>query len=391
MSDTRYWIDGIFRNRLFIYIVVICSYANSQGCFDFMHHGHHGAVVQAKKMCETLVAGVHSDEDIRYNKGPPVMSLRERAASLGACKWVDEVVLDAPYNTSLEWLDYYGCKYVVHGDDISTNASGVDAYDAVKKANRMRICKRTENISTTDLVDRILNTKSHHWGKGDERWFTDSTRKMVQRYATGPDGKDQVVPVWLYKDGTGEFESIMPGKGPEPDQKIVYVDGGWDFMTIGHLRFLDKVAELGNTYIVVGVHADRDINKVKGGNYPVMNDFERAMTVCSNRHTSALILNAPLVPNESFLKSLPFTSSSSLLLEEEDNMAAAVTVIEKGNCENNAYKDAKRLGIYRQIQQTDEEDVSSEDIVRRVLDRKEEFLDRQKRKQSKSDAEKVLE
>lgn len=30
-------------------------------------------------------------------------------------KWVDEVVEDAPYITSLETLDEYNCDYCVHG------------------------------------------------------------------------------------------------------------------------------------------------------------------------------------------------------------------------------------------------------------------------------------
>ena len=59
------------------------------GCFDFGHHGinfvrridiigHAGAILQAKRMGKHLVVGVHSDEEITINKGPPVMSLEER-------------------------------------------------------------------------------------------------------------------------------------------------------------------------------------------------------------------------------------------------------------------------------------------------------------------------
>ena len=59
------------------------------GCFDFGHHGinlicgidligHAGAILQSKRMGKNLVVGVHSDEEITINKGPPVMSLEER-------------------------------------------------------------------------------------------------------------------------------------------------------------------------------------------------------------------------------------------------------------------------------------------------------------------------
>ena len=51
----------------------------------------------------------------------------------------------------------------MHGDDMSTTADGKDAYEEVKLAGRMKIVKRTEGISTTDLVGRLLlMTKQHH-------------------------------------------------------------------------------------------------------------------------------------------------------------------------------------------------------------------------------------
>jgi glycerol-3-phosphate cytidylyltransferase-like family protein len=47
-------------------------------------------------------------------------------------KWVDEVVEAAPYVTTLETLDRYGCDFCVHGNDITTTKDGVDTYQEVK-------------------------------------------------------------------------------------------------------------------------------------------------------------------------------------------------------------------------------------------------------------------
>ena len=133
------------------------------GCFDIMHSGHYNAIRQAKALTDILVVGVHSDDEILKHKGPPVMNNEERLATVRACKWVDEVVFDTPYNPSLALLDKLHCEYVVHGDDMSTTADGKDAYEEVKLAGRMKIVKRTEGISTTDLVGRLLlMTKQHH-------------------------------------------------------------------------------------------------------------------------------------------------------------------------------------------------------------------------------------
>jgi glycerol-3-phosphate cytidylyltransferase-like family protein len=36
-----------------------------------------------------------------------------------AIKWVDQVVENAPYVTTLETLEEYNCAFCVHGDDIT--------------------------------------------------------------------------------------------------------------------------------------------------------------------------------------------------------------------------------------------------------------------------------
>ena len=50
------------------------------GCWDFFHHGHAGAMLQARQLGTELYVGIHSDEAILENKGPTVMNLQERYA-----------------------------------------------------------------------------------------------------------------------------------------------------------------------------------------------------------------------------------------------------------------------------------------------------------------------
>lgn len=131
--------------------------------FDMVHFGHANACRQAKALGQYLVVGVHSDEEITKHKGPPVFNEQERYKMVKAIKWVDEVVEDAPYVTTIETLDKYDCDFCVHGDDITLTAEGVDTYHIVKKHNRYREVKRTQGVSTTDLVGRmLLLTKTHH-------------------------------------------------------------------------------------------------------------------------------------------------------------------------------------------------------------------------------------
>jgi len=45
---------------------------------------------------------------------------------------------------------------VAHGDDMALSADGTDSYSIIKAAGRMKTFKRTDGISTTDIVGRLL-------------------------------------------------------------------------------------------------------------------------------------------------------------------------------------------------------------------------------------------
>src|SRR4051812_30711497 len=90
------------------------------------------------------------------------MNESERYAAVAACKWVDEIVENAPYVTHLDTLDKYNINFCVHGEDITTDEFGNDSYAAVKSAGRYETIKRSEGVSTTEIVGRmILMSKDH--------------------------------------------------------------------------------------------------------------------------------------------------------------------------------------------------------------------------------------
>jgi ethanolamine-phosphate cytidylyltransferase len=138
------------------------------GCFDIMHSGHYNAIRQAKSICDVLVVGVHSDQEIAENKAMPVMKQDERYCLLDHIKWIDEIIYDVPYSPQLATLEKARADFCVHGDDMPVNAQGVCAYDEMRRAGRLRIVKRTEGVSTTDLIGRLLTMSRHQhtseWG-----------------------------------------------------------------------------------------------------------------------------------------------------------------------------------------------------------------------------------
>eukprot|EP00392_Amoebophrya_sp_AT5.2_P008056 g8075.t1 len=194
------------------------------GCFDIMHSGHFNAIRQARSLCDRLVVGVHSDDEIARNKGPPVMLQDERYGLLNHIKWIDEIVTDVPYSPSIATLDGCGADFAVHGDDMPVNSEGVGAYDSLRDAGRLKIVKRTEGVSTTDFIGRLLTS-------------------------------------------------------------------------------LKKAKELGS-FLIVGIHDDDTVNRIKGANYPIATLQERVLCVCSCKWVDEVIIGAPLTVTEDMIQTL---------------------------------------------------------------------------------------
>lgn len=131
------------------------------GCFDMMHYGHCNALRQARALGDELVVGVVSDAEIIANKGPPVTPMHERMIMVKAIKWVDEVIPDAPYAITEGFMkklfEEYNIDYIIHGDDPCVLPDGTDAYALAKKAGRYKQIKRTEGVSSTDIVGIVIH------------------------------------------------------------------------------------------------------------------------------------------------------------------------------------------------------------------------------------------
>ena len=75
-------------------------------------------------------------------------------------KWVDEVIPDAPYAINEAFMKKlftdYKIDYIIHGDDPCLLPDGSDAYELAKKVGRYKQIKRTEGVSSTDIVGKLV-------------------------------------------------------------------------------------------------------------------------------------------------------------------------------------------------------------------------------------------
>lgn len=103
-----------------------------------------------------LIVGVTGDRETHRRKGLTVLSAKERAESVRHCKWVDEVIEDCPWVVTPEFLEQHQLDYVAH-DDIPYGADeGDDIYKPIKENGMFLVTQRTEGVSTTGIITKIV-------------------------------------------------------------------------------------------------------------------------------------------------------------------------------------------------------------------------------------------
>jgi len=135
------------------------------GAFDLYHVGHVGILREAKKLGDYLIVGVLPDNVVNEKKGGgPVMNLHERVLSVLSCRYVDEVIIGAPWKITEEFLKSQKINLVVHGtvNDPAYIPVEEDPFEIPRKLGILKSVESPRKLTTSEIVDRIIKNRQQY-------------------------------------------------------------------------------------------------------------------------------------------------------------------------------------------------------------------------------------
>ena len=118
---------------------------------DLFHHGHVEFLRQASALGDHVIVGVNADDEAAAHKRRPIQVMEDRIAAVAACKYVDEVIPNAPWVFDATWIEKYQIDLVVHGDDFSDEQQN-HLYRIPIEMGIFRTVAYTKGISTTKIL-----------------------------------------------------------------------------------------------------------------------------------------------------------------------------------------------------------------------------------------------
>ena len=123
---------------------------------DLFHYGHVEFLKKARALGDYLLVGVNADDVLVTYKRKPILTTEERVASVAGCRYVDEVIPNAPLIIDQAFIKKHDIHLVVHGDDFPQEQ--LEYYYKIPiEMGIFRTVPYTQGISTTEIIRRIID------------------------------------------------------------------------------------------------------------------------------------------------------------------------------------------------------------------------------------------
>lgn len=257
---------------------------------------------------------------------------------------------------------------------------------------RFKMFKRTEGVSTTDIVGKLLlltkdNTAGRkRAGSFEKPMLSSEYVKEVRRIEqeelkressiTSPHTPAQDIPVpnSHFLATTRRIMHFSNNKEPKPTDRVVYIQGSFDLLHNGHIDTLRKAKEMGD-FLYVGVWSDDIVNYFKGSNYPILSLHERVLMVLACKYVDDVIIGSNYQVTKDLIKSLNISkvvhprTSEDQVLEEYRHI--------------DPHQVAKELGVYEEFDL--DIDITVETIAERVVQNREKYKAKYDKKKVQQD------
>lgn len=145
------------------------------GSFDLLHNGHIETLKRAKEMGNFLFVGVWGDDIVNFFKGGnhPILSLHERVLMVLACKYVDDVVVGAPYQISKDLIKSLNIKNVVHArsqeDLVLEEHQHIDPNKVPKELGIYEEFDIETEVTVETIAQRVVDNREKYKAKYDKK------------------------------------------------------------------------------------------------------------------------------------------------------------------------------------------------------------------------------
>ena len=87
-------------------------------------------------------------------------------------------------------------------------------------------------------------------------------------------------------------------------QRLVFTNGVFDLLHVGHVRYLAQARALGDA-LVVAINSDKTVRELKGSNRPIFNQAERAEILAALRVVDYVVVFDDVSPRSLIAELLP--------------------------------------------------------------------------------------
>lgn len=97
----------------------------------------------------------------------------------------------------------------------------------------------------------------------------------------------------IYKDCEQLAEQV--GKWQNVGESVVFTNGCFDILHLGHIDYLSKAADRGDR-LILGVNTNQSVSKLKGPKRPIIDEITRVTKLAALEFVSAVVLFSEETP-----------------------------------------------------------------------------------------------